>query len=66
MCTFVAAGKGSAIASEALAVQYHRSDLVFTQIIDLAPVEVGLARLIDDERAEVRRIFDALVVPARE
>lgn len=61
MCTFVAAGRGLAIASEELSAQYHRADLVFIPVLDLAPVEIGLARLSDDERPHVRRVFDVLV-----
>jgi hypothetical protein len=56
-----AAGRGFAIASEDLSAQYHRADLVFIPVLDLAPVEISLARVSDDERPHARRVFDVLV-----
>jgi len=60
MCAFVAAGKGMAITSGFVAEQYGRPDLAFVPIEGLEPVEVGLARLRDDERPPVLAIFDEL------
>lgn len=60
MCTFVAAGRGMAIASEALTAQYQRPDLAFIPLTDLAPVQIGLARLADDTRPDVAVVFEAL------
>jgi DNA-binding transcriptional LysR family regulator len=60
MCAFVAAGMGMAITSGLLAEQYGRPDLAFVPIEGLEPVEVGLARLREDERPHLLAVFNQL------
>ncbi|MFD1715500.1 LysR family transcriptional regulator [Amnibacterium flavum] len=60
MYSFVAAGRGMAIASKAVADQFQRDDVVALVVPDLASVEVGVARLVEDRRPPVRQVFDAL------
>jgi DNA-binding transcriptional LysR family regulator len=60
MCAFVAAGMGMAITSGTIAAQYGRPDLAFVPIEGLAPVEVGLVRLREDERPPLVAVFNEL------
>lgn len=57
MCNFVAAGRGLAIASDVLASRYLRPDIVFIPVVDLAPIEVGIAKLTDDLRPHIAEVF---------
>jgi DNA-binding transcriptional LysR family regulator len=60
MNNFVAAGRGMAITSRVVAEQNARSDVVFREIVDLQPVEVGIARLADDDRPRVLAVYATL------
>jgi DNA-binding transcriptional LysR family regulator len=60
MCACVAAGKGLAIASSVIAEVYSRPDVVFVPMTDLAPVEIGIARLRNERRTEVLEAFGVL------
>ncbi|MDX6372150.1 MAG: hypothetical protein QOD98_1138 [Nocardioidaceae bacterium] len=60
MCACVAAGKGLAITSAVIAASYARPDLAFLPVVDLAPVDVGIAHLADEHRPAVLQAYQAI------
>lgn len=64
MCACVAAGKGLAITSAVIAGSYTRPDLAFLTVVDLDPVDVGIAHLPDEHRSEVLQAFRCIATGA--
>jgi DNA-binding transcriptional LysR family regulator len=66
MCACVAGGKGLAITSAVIASSYARPDLAFLPVVDLEPVDVGIAHLGDEHRPEVLQTFEAIAIRAED